>query len=198
MTESSTPRIKPLPREEWTDAAREVFAFWEGPSARENGSRSNTMMTLANHPKLALPSLDFGRYMLVESSLTVRQRELVVLRVAWRYDSHYQWAHHVHAARKIGLTDAEFEALQSEEVSEPFSREERALLRAIDQLCDRGRIDDPTWAILEETMDRHQLMDFLYSVGFFAMNAWVQGAIGIQLEPEFEQFSRPAQDMRPS
>ena len=48
------PLVPMLPREEWTDAARDVFAYWEGDAARENGSRSNTMMTMAQHPALAL------------------------------------------------------------------------------------------------------------------------------------------------
>jgi hypothetical protein len=91
MSELQAPRIPPLPREEWTDAARDVFAYWEGPAAREHGSRSNTMMTLANHPQLALASLDFGRYLLVQSSLSPREKELVILRVAARYKSTYQW-----------------------------------------------------------------------------------------------------------
>lgn len=195
MADTATPRIPPLPREEWTDAARDVFAYWEGPEARENGSRSNTMMTLANHPELALASLDLGKYMLVRSSLTKRQKELLVLRVAARYDSAYQWAHHVHSGRQIGLTDAEFDALRVGGVQPVWSPEEQALVSAVDQLCDAGRIDDPTWRALTAGMDRKQVMDFLYSVGFFTMNAWAFGAMGVQLEPGFEAFSRATDDM---
>lgn len=186
---ATTPRIPPLPRGEWTDAARDVFAYWEGPSARKNGSRSNTMMTLANHPKLAMASLDFGKYLLVNSTLSVRQRELLILRVAWRYRSHYQWAHHVVSARKIGVTDEELEALKIGADAAVWSVSEKAFLQAVDQLCEGGRIDDTVWSTLLETMGRQQLMDMLYSVGFFAMNAWAFTAMGIELEPDFEQFS---------
>lgn len=192
MTQPQHPRIPPLPREKWTDAARDVFGYWEGPVAREQGSRSNVMMTLANHPRLALASLDFGKYLLVESSLTIRQRELVILRVAWRYNSEYQWAHHVHSARRIGMTDAEIEALQSKGPSPVWGREDQVLIAAVDQLCDSGRIDDATWSMLTDTMDPRQIMDFLYSVGFFTMNAWAFGGMGVQLEPDFAVFSTPA------
>lgn len=192
---TDTPRVPPLPRAEWTDEARDVFAYWEGEEARRNGSNSNTMMTLANHPRLAIASLDLGKYMLVHSTLTPRQKELVVLRVAWRYDSHYQWAHHVHAGRKLGMTDAEFAALGKAGPDPLWSPSEQALLDAVDQLCDRGRIEDATWAALTGEMDRHQVMDLLYSVGFFAMNAWAFGAMGIQLEPGFEEFSTSADEM---
>jgi 4-carboxymuconolactone decarboxylase len=195
MSDPQTPRIPPLPRAEWTDAARDVFAYWEGPEARENGSRSNTMMTLANHPALALASLDFGKHLLVQSSLSSREKELVILRVAARYESAYQWAHHVHSARQIGFTDAEFEALKAGGAAVLWSPAEQALIDAVDQLCDAGRIDDATWAVLAQGMDRRRLMDFLYSVGFFAMNAWAFGAMGVQLEPGFEAFSTPADQL---
>jgi alkylhydroperoxidase family enzyme len=195
MAELAQPRIPPLPRDQWTDAARDVFAYWEGPVAREHGSRSNTMMTLANHPELALASLNFGRYLLVQCSLSPRQKELVILRVAARYNSIYQWAHHVHSAREIGMTDAEFAALRQGGVQAVWNPEEQALVSAVDQLCDAGRIDDATWAVLEATMDRQKLMEVLFSVGFFAMNAWAFGAMGVQLEPDFEDFSIPADRM---
>jgi 4-carboxymuconolactone decarboxylase len=180
------PRIPPLPREEWTDASRDVFALLEGTAARETGSRSNTIMTLAQHPDLAVASLNFGKYVLGKSSLNVRQRELIVLRVAARYASPYQWAHHVIIAGRIGMGDAEFGALRSGGVSPLWNRDDQAIVSATDQLFDSGRIDDATWAILGETMDRRQRMDFLYTVGFFTMNAWALGNMGVEVEPELQ------------
>ena len=183
-------RIPPLPREQWTEAAREVFGFFEGETAREQGSRSNSIMVLANHPSLALASLAFGKYLLLESTLSQRQKELVVLRLAWRYQSEYQWVQHVFTGRRIGMVDPEFDALQLDEIpGSAFPPEEHDLLSAIDQLCRSGRIDDPTWAALNASMNRHQLMDFLYAVGFFTMNAWAFGAMGVQVEAEYQPFS---------
>jgi len=184
-----------LPREAWTDPARDIFAYWEGNAARENGSRSNTMMTLAQHPRLATAILDLGKYMLVGSTLTPRQREMVVLRVAWRNDVDYEWAHHVQSARQIGMTDDEIAALCSQGASTVWSRDEQALVDAIDQLGGSGRVDDATWVILAEAMDRQQLMDLIYSIGFFTMNIWAVGTMGVPLEPDFADFSRSAEQM---
>jgi alkylhydroperoxidase family enzyme len=185
----AAPRIPPLPRDEWTDEARDVFAYWEGPAARENGSWSNTMMTLAQHPKLAMASLDFGKYLLVHSTLSVRQRELLILRVAWRYKSTYQWTHHVLSARRAGFTDDVIEAIKTGPDSAIWSEQDRAFLHAIDQLCQGDQIDDSTWSKLLQSMSRRQVMDMLYSVGFFAMNAWAFTAMRVQVEPAFEEFS---------
>lgn len=189
------PHIPMLPRDEWTDAARDVFAYWEGDQARENGSRSNTMMTLAQHPQLAIAVLDLGKYMLVGSTLSQRHKELVVLRVAWRNDVDYEWAHHVHSARQLGMTEEEFRALRSSDPQSIWSREDQALINAIDELCGNGRISKETWTILSETMDRHCLMDLIYSIGFFTMNIWAVGTMGVPLEPDFAEFSKSADQM---
>ncbi|RJG53299.1 carboxymuconolactone decarboxylase family protein [Sphingobium terrigena] len=153
MSDRQLPMIPMLPRSEWTDAARDVFAFWEGPEARENGSRSNTMMTLAQHPQLAMHVLELGKYMLVGSTLSPRHREMVVLRVAARYRVDYEWAHHVHSARLVGMTDNEFIALQTGGASSLWSNTDQAVIDAIDQLCSNGRIDPGTQAILSDDMD---------------------------------------------
>jgi 4-carboxymuconolactone decarboxylase len=192
---SKSPRIPPLPREEWTDAARDVFAYWEGPAARENGSRSNTMLTLAQHPKLAIASLDFGKYILIDTKLTARQRELIVLRVAWRYGSAHQWTHHVLSGRKIGMTDAEFAALKQPEPSTVWDGAEQALIDAVDQLCSKGQIEDATWSMLAAVHEQRTLMDILYAIGLFTMNAWAFNAMGIELEADVAEYSRSADEM---
>jgi 4-carboxymuconolactone decarboxylase len=192
---SKSPRIPPLPREEWTDEARDVFAYWEGPAARENGSRSNTMLTLAQHPKLAIASLDFGKYVLIDTKLTARQRELIVLRVAWRYGSAHQWTHHVLSGRKIGMTDAEFAALKQSEPSDVWDGAEQALINAVDQLCSKGQIEDVTWGTLAAVHEQRTLMDILYAIGLFTMNAWAFNAMGIELEADVAEYSRSADEM---
>jgi 4-carboxymuconolactone decarboxylase len=192
---TGTPRIPPLPREQWTDEAREVFAYWEGPAARQNGSRSNTMLTLAQHPRLALASLDFGKYVLIETKLSARERELIVLRIAWRYGSAHQWTHHVLSGRKIGMVDEEFAALQHADHADFWPDDERALLEAVDQLCANGQIEDATWQALATHHDTHGMMDILYTIGLFTMNAWAFNAMGIELEPDVASYSKPADEL---
>ncbi|MCJ2180843.1 carboxymuconolactone decarboxylase family protein [Novosphingobium album (ex Hu et al. 2023)] len=182
MTEAKTPRIAPLARAEWTEAARDVFAFWEGDEAREKGSRSNTMMTLANHPPLALASLDLGKYFILNSTLSPRQQKLIVLRVAHRYNSTYQWGHNSLTARQAGLTEAEIAAVRTGGSSPIWNREDRMLLTAVDQTCDGGKIDDAAWAELTAVMSCQQIMDLIHAAGYFTMVAWGLVAIGVQLE----------------
>lgn len=187
------PRIAPLPREEWTQEARDVFGYWEGAEAREKGSRSNTMMTLANHPKLALAMLDLGKYFMLGSSLSMRQSKLIVMRVAHRYGSTYQWIHNSFGAKQLGFTDAEVEAVKTGPGASVWGAEERALLRAIDLTCDGGRFDDAAWSDLTVHFDRRFILDLIHATGYFTMIAWGLIAVGVELEPDFAEFSKSPQ-----
>lgn len=180
---TAEPRVPPLPRAEWTDEARDVFAFWGEPDARENGSNSNTMMTLAQHPRMALALLELGRYFMVESTLAGRLQKIVVLRVAHRNGSFYQWAHNAISGRQLGLSDEEIEGLKIGPDAPVWNDHDRIVLRAIDQTCEGGKIDDGTWAELGTIMDRRQAVDLIHAVGYFSMVAWGLVAMRVQLEP---------------
>ena len=184
------PRIPPLPREEWTDEARDVFAYWEGEEARANGSRSNTMMTLAQHPKLALASLDLGKYFMLQSSLSARQLKLVVLRVAHRNGSSYQWAHNSLGAKQIGVSDAEIEGIKAGPDAAVWAADDRALLRGVDGACAGGRFDEATWQELTVLFDRRFIMDLVHAAGYFSMVAWGLVTMGVEVEPDFAEFSK--------
>lgn len=70
------------------------------------------MMTLANHPKLAMASLDLGKYFMLPSSLSPRQGKMIVMRVAHRYGSTHRWVHNSLGAKQLGFTDEEVEGVR--------------------------------------------------------------------------------------
>lgn len=183
-------RVGSLPREEWDEAAREIFAYWEGEEARQNGSRSNTMMVLANHPALAKTSLDLGRYFMLQSTLTARQIKLIILRVAHRYGSIYQWTHNSLGARQIGISDAEIDAIKAGPADPVWQSEDRLLLALVDATNAGGKIDDTLWHELTATFDKRQIMDLIHAAGYFTSVAWTLIALDVQLEPDFAEFSQ--------
>lgn len=183
-------RIGPLPREEWDEAAREIFAYWEGEEARQNGSRSNTMMVLANHPALAKASLDLGRYFMLHSTLTARQIKLIILRAAHRYGSVYQWTHNSLGARQIGISDAEIDAIKSGPADPVWQSGDRLLLELVDATHAGGKIDDALWHQLTATFDKRQIMDLIHAAGYFTMVAWGLIAMRVEVEDDFADFSK--------
>ncbi|MET0365154.1 MAG: hypothetical protein ABW169_10925 [Sphingobium sp.] len=183
-------RVPPLPRDEWTAEAREVFAFWEGDDARQNGSRSNTMMVLAQHPALALASLDLGKYFMLNSHLSARQIKLIILRIAHRYGSTYQWVHNSFSARQVGINDAEVDAVKVGPEDPVWSADDRALLGAVDATSNGGRFDDETWNALVARFGKQFVMDLIHAVGYFTMVAWGLVAMQVEVESDFAEFSK--------
>ncbi|HTZ69851.1 MAG TPA: carboxymuconolactone decarboxylase family protein, partial [Acetobacteraceae bacterium] len=151
-----TPRVLPLPREEWTDAAREVFAFWGEPNSWEEGSKTNIIMVMANHPDLGKAYNIWGKHLLISNSLKTRELELIILRVAWRVKSEYEWHNHVGYALNAGLTLEEISALRQPPSEGSWNEQDGTVLRAVDELIDAGRISDQTWATLGKYFDRRQ------------------------------------------
>ena len=184
MSTDAPPRIGNLPREEWTDAAREVFAFWGESGAWENGSKTNMTMTLANHPDLANAYHTFGKHLLLASTLAVRPRELVVLRTAWHLKCGYEWHYHVTYGLAAGLTIEEIAAVR-DGPSAPIWQgkdEDRAVLTAVDELIRDSVLSDATWAKLSRFFDKHQMMDLLFTIGNYVMLGWAAGSMGIPVD----------------
>ena len=181
MTEMK-PRIPNLPREEWTDPAREVFAFWGEPNSWEEGSKTNIIMVMANHPDLGKVYNHWGKHFLISNTLATRQLELLILRVAWRVKSEYEWHNHVGYGIKAGLTLEEIAAIREAPEAGNWSEQDEAVLRAVDELIDKGDISDPTWATLSKYYDRKQLMDLVFSIGHYVMTSWALTTFRVGLE----------------
>ena len=178
------PRIGNLPREEWTDDAREVFAFFGEPGAYENGSSKNMSMALANHPELAKAYYTFGWHVLRTTTIAVRPRELIVLRTAWHQKCAYEWHYHVGYALNAGLTMEEIGAIRDGPSSTVWDGkdEDRAVLAAVDELVGNSRISDATWGELSRFFEKRQIMDLLFTIGNYVMLGWAAGAMGVLVE----------------
>jgi 4-carboxymuconolactone decarboxylase len=176
------PRIKPSTPAEWTDKAREMFAFFEGPEAYEKGSASNMALTIAHHPKLAFAYMRFGGRLLGAPKLAPRLRELIALYIGWRNQAAYEWEQHVAIGKAAGITDEEFEALKVGPQAPNWSPLDRAVLEATEQLLAQARIDDATWQALSAELDTQQLIELLFVIGNYGMLSWIINAFGIQPE----------------
>jgi alkylhydroperoxidase family enzyme len=186
-------RLAPLPREAWGDDVRDALttAYTEKGAARYFGPDAvpmpNVLATLMHHPTLAASFLTYNNVLLREPALEHRQRELLILRVAWRTSSPYEWVQHVRIATGLGVTPEEVDAIGSgAEIWDPL---EADLLAAADQLIDRYRIDDATWASLANQLDERQLVELVFVVGTYTCLAMAFNSFGLQLDPELAEVT---------
>lgn len=198
MSTQHPERVAPVPVEEWGDA--EVAAaltflpedrmaqFW--PPTPESLRVPNVMGTMLRHPDLASAWFPYSAMLLRAGAIDDRLREIVILRVGWRTRAEYEWVQHVRMGRRYGLTDAEFEAIGGADTHE-WTPLEAALLAATDELLDRYRIADATWASLAEHLPVEQLMELIFVVGSYVTLAMAFRTFGVQPDPEFAEFNAP-------
>jgi alkylhydroperoxidase family enzyme len=143
---------------------------------------SNVLGLFARHPELAKAYFTFNRHLLYASSLTARQRELVILRVAYLRRAEYEWAQHVQIGIDAGLDPEEIEWVAEDLDRSEWGSLDRAMLQAVDDLLSSAEVSETTWEDLAGYLDEHQLMDLVFTVGCYEMLAMVFQSCG--LDPE--------------
>jgi 4-carboxymuconolactone decarboxylase len=173
-------RVAPLPADEWDDAVHAALRMM--PEERRNPvAAGNAIATFVNHPDLTRAYLTFSFYLLTRSTLAPRLRELAVLRIAHLTSCAYEWDEHVTIGMKAGLSDDDIAALQRGEAADAF---DRTVLTAVDELVEKTRITDETWAALGERMDKQQLMDLVFTIGGYHMLAMALNTFGVEPKKE--------------
>jgi AhpD family alkylhydroperoxidase len=171
-------RLQPLPADQWDEATRQAL------SAMRGADTNNALSTFAHHPALAKAFLRFNVHLLMSSTLPARTRELAILRVAHRRDCAYEWSHHVSMAKDEGITDDQIAAVKTfggGPVDE-FDAFDRAVLTAVDELEEVSELSDRSWAALGERLNDQQRMDFIFTVGCYALLAMAFNTFGVELE----------------
>jgi 4-carboxymuconolactone decarboxylase len=179
---NTTPRIPPLPPAEWTEEVRDFFAIIEGAEAHEKGSRYNIILTFAHYPLMAGAFNTYYKTFLSNSTLSLRLREVITLRVAHRHRSEYEWTQHVAIGKAAGLTDEHIAAARQGAEAPVWSDLERHVIRAVDELGTDSRIADATWAALSKHLDRKQIMELPFIVGSYTLLCYAVNSMGVQLE----------------
>lgn len=149
----------------------------------------NALSTLMHHPALAGPFLTYNNVLLQTPTLDHRARELVVLRVAWRTRSRYEWVQHLRLAPRVGITPEEIAAVADGPDADAWTPLEADLLAATDQLIDDYRVEDDTWSRLAEQLDERQLVELVFVVGTYTALAMAFKSFGLQLDPELQEIA---------
>ena len=196
------PRIGPLPRDAWDDQAVAALRRGLGDEVAERflapdaPPTPNAITTILRHPQLFRTFFAYNGRLLSRPALEPRWRELMVLRVAWRTQSSYEWVQHVRLAPRCGITTEEIEAIAGRTEGHPWSPLEADLLSATDQLLDRYQVNDETWARLAAHLDDAQLIELAFVVATYTCLAMAFKSFGLELDPELHDVDAPSFDDR--
>ena len=139
--------------------------------------------TLGRHPRLFRPWLRFSTTLLLRGDLPPAERELAILRTAWRCGSWYEWAQHCALARRAGLDAQDVERVMDGPDAPGWCPRHRLVLAATDELHDRRVITDATWRALASDLTERQLIELCLLVGHYEMLAMTLNSLGVEPEP---------------
>ena len=182
---TDAPRIPPLPPEEWSAEIKPILEAVPGGVERRLGD-NNIFPTLARNPELFRAWLRFGGYLLTAGKLPGRDRELVILRIAVLCRSPYEWGQHVQISLQGGIDRETIDRVAQGPDADGWTSHEAALLRTADELCEKARISDETWATLAETYDEAQLIEVAMLAGHYQMLAGMLNSLGVELDDGLE------------
>jgi 4-carboxymuconolactone decarboxylase len=175
------PRIPPLAESEWPERLRRVLDS-RPPGIGSRLGDNNIFSTLARHEDLFRAWLPFGGFLLSGGVLPVRERELLILRTGYNCCSAYEWGQHVHIAEAIGMDREEILRVAEGPQADGWSEADAALLHAADELHERAKISDVTWARLGESYDERGLIELAMLVGHYHLVAYALNSL--EVEPD--------------
>jgi len=148
----------------------------------------NAMGMQAHHPELTAAYNQLIRHALYFSTITPRQRELLVLRVAHLRDSTYEWAQHAYQAGVVGLAPEEVARIRVGPSAPGWAPSDAALLAAADELVADARIGEQTYHALSAELDTRQLMDVVFTVGAYEVFAMALRTFDVELDDDLEPY----------
>jgi len=172
------PRIPPLRDEETDEQTSALLEEVRLP----NAEAVNIFATLVRYPGLYRRWMPFAGKLLA-GKLPARDRELLILRSAWRCASSYEWGQHVRLAKQAGISAEEIDRIAAGPGAPGWEPFDRILLTAVDELHDDACLTDATWAALASRYDERQMIELPMLVGQYHMLAFALNSLGVQREP---------------
>lgn len=190
MSQPIAERVPPLLPPDWDDAAKEavdtfpavrdfLLAAWKRGSDQRG---MNGVGAMLRHAAATKAFLGFNNYVATASTLSKRIRELLILRISWLRRAEYEFTQHVILGLRAGLTDAEIERVQLGPDAPGWDAVDADLVRSVDELHADACIADATWARLSQHFSQEQMIDIVYAVGCYEINAMLFKSLGVQYE----------------
>ena len=194
LPDDPTPRLAPVQPQDFTATTHAFLAQWTG-GIFKNAEKNPVLLTFAHHPVLANAFSGLNVHLLTTNTLPVQQRQIAIMRTAWICEATYMCSSHLNTSRQCGLGPEMYGPIQRGADDPWFSPFERVIVRATDELVRKHTLGDANWQALSAEWSAEQLLDFMFTVGCYAMVAGVMRATGVQREADLralaEQYGAP-------
>ena len=154
---TDAPLLPPRPLDDWPG---EIAHLREGFAGQLNIYR-----TMAHHPALLANWEDLRQHVVKENALGPERLEVVILRIATRLGSAYEWEHHVRRAEALGMDKARIASIGGS--LDQMDPEDRLIASAVDALTEEARLTPGVVSELRELLGVAGILDMMATVGFY-------------------------------
>jgi alkylhydroperoxidase family enzyme len=184
------PRLRQVSRAEASPEIRQMYDVLFGerdPVAEpgtETGTPGNWWTVFAIVPDVFAHAIaGFRLYRSNRRKLDPKLRELGQIRAGWARGSQFVFSQHCKAARSVGLTEAQVEAIPAWSSSDAFSPEERTVLAYADCLVsDGGRVPDALFDRLREMLSDEEILELTYVTMTYELHATMCRALRLEYD----------------
>jgi alkylhydroperoxidase family enzyme len=143
---------------------------------------------LARDERLFARSIGAG--LLDRGQLSMREREIVILRVCANNRSQYEWGVHVSIfAERVGFSSEQVAAtLDPERERACWSVRDRLLLALCDELQHGTQLSDALWSELSQAFSEAAVLELLLLAGFYRTISVLTNALEMPLEDFAARF----------
>ena len=145
--------------------------------------------TMAHSPRVLQRM--FGGSLLDQGAISLRERELMILRTCARCKSEYEWGVHVtFFAKQAGFSEEQVAATAATSPGECWEAKDLLVLRLADELHDKAAVSDALWQELEASFATEQLLELIALAGYYRTISYMTNACRVELEPYAARFGR--------
>src|SRR5882672_7099478 len=148
----------------------------------------NLFRTLAHNPRVLSRLIAGG--LLDRGSISLRLRELVILRATALCGAEYEWGVHVavYGAKAQWTPEQLRSTVRGGDADACWSEEDKLAIRLTDQLHQAGRIDDALWGELALRFKDDQLIELVMLAGLYHAVSFMLNATRVELEKSAPRF----------
>jgi len=177
------PRVAPLSTDDLRPEWRRILERIPGQGLKGEGFPRNVLGILMQNQDTLGPFLDYWVTSKSKMGLSVREQELVILRMAVLYRSEYVWKHHVKVGREFGIDDEELAAIRAGAVAAFAAERERALLELTDAFVNERCLPPTLWRRTRGILAPRDFVDLISLVAQYVLFTLTNVCLQVQVEP---------------
>lgn len=107
---------------------------------------------------------------------------MAILRIGHLNGAIYEWTQHVPIALRVGVRQAQIDALPDWERSNEFKEAEKAILRYTDEETLKIRVSDETFSAVRDVLGEEGVVELTTAIGYYGMVCRILETLQVELE----------------